>query len=94
MVMAFDLSVRLGLCPAEDAERVRRHFTNTGLPTDPTHQARALNSHVLLAHMGQDKKVSDGRITFVLVRGIGQAFLTQDVPQADVLAILQAALSD
>ena len=94
MVMAFDLSVRLGLCPAEDAERVRRHFTNTGLPTDPTHQARALNSHVLLAHMWQDKKVSDGRITFVLVRGIGQAFLTQDVPQADVLAILQAALSD
>ena len=41
----------------------------------------------LLVHMGHDKKVADGRITFVLARGIGQAFLTNEVAAADVLGL-------
>src|SRR3546814_8515706 len=44
MVMAFDLSVRLGLCPADDAARVRRHLAEIGLPVRPSprHDAAAL----------------------------------------------------
>jgi len=41
----------------------------------------------------QDKKVADGNITFVLARGIGKAFLTQDVPRDDLTAIVDATLS-
>lgn len=93
MVQAFDLSVRLGLCPPDDAERVRAHLTSVGLPVTAQNLG-ALDPNVLLGHMAQDKKVKDGAITFVLVRGIGQAFLTQDVPLEEVSAVLQASLTD
>ena len=47
----------------------------------------------LLRLMGQDKKVVDGRLRFVLARGIGQAFAGAEVDNADVLALLRDALS-
>ena len=93
IVMAFDLSARLGHCPAEDASRVRAHFNAVGIPSAPTHIASGLNVNVLLNHMAQDKKVEDGTNTFVLVRGIGKAFLAQDVPRADLTSVLEAALA-
>ena len=42
--------------------------------------------------MGQDKKVVDGQLRFILARGIGDAFVTSDVPEDKVLAVLQDAL--
>ena len=39
--------------------------------------------------MGQDKKVTDGKLTFILARGIGQSFITNDVGMADVTAVLE-----
>lgn len=93
MVMAFDLSARLGLCPAEDADRVRRHFNTIGLSVKPPGQAERIPTDVFLGHMMQDKKVTDGNITFVLARGIGKVFLTQDVPRDDLTAIVDATLS-
>lgn len=93
MVMAFDLSVRLGLCPASDTDRVRAHFETVGLPINPPEPARSIAADVYLGHMAQDKKVADGALTFVLVNGIGQAFLTQDVSPGDVTATLNAALT-
>lgn len=92
MVIAFDLSVRLGLCPADDASRVRAHLDSVGLPVTAKGLGK-LDANALLGHMAQDKKVKDGAITFVLVRGIGQAFLTQDVPLDEVTSVLQAALA-
>ena len=50
-------------------------------------------SEELLRLMGQDKKVVDGRLRFVLARGIGQAFAGAEVDNADVLALLRDALS-
>lgn len=89
MVLAFDLSVALGLCPAEDAERVRSHFQSVGLPvTLPPHPEGNWDAATLIDHMRRDKKVQDGRTTFVLVRGIGDAFLTNDVERADLLQLL------
>jgi len=95
MVMAFDLSAALGLAPKEDAVRVRAHLKNVGLPVTPprTGQHGAITPTRLIAHMGQDKKVKDGAITFVLARGIGAAFLTAAVPTAKVEEVLAAALS-
>jgi 3-dehydroquinate synthase len=92
MVLAFDLSARLGLCPAEDAARVRRHLSTVGLPVAPP--ARLGNRGAQLVElMGQDKKVRDGRITFVLARGIGRAFLARDVDTSVVRDVLDRALA-
>ena len=92
MVMAFDLSVQLGLCPPEDAARVRYHLAAVGLPTGlESLGARTWSSGALIDHMTRDKKVAAGRITFVLARGIGRAFLTQDVDLSEVEALLSSA---
>ncbi|MEI6559869.1 MAG: 3-dehydroquinate synthase [Rhodospirillaceae bacterium] len=91
MVLAFELSVRLGLCPAADALRTRAHLFELGLPTSRADvPGLRWEPAELLGHMGHDKKVSDGRITFVLARGIGKAFLTSEVDPADVMGLLGA----
>ncbi|MFZ5792674.1 MAG: 3-dehydroquinate synthase [Pseudomonadota bacterium] len=93
MVMAFELSARLGLCPSEDAARVARHLAAVGLPTSPAAIGRGFDAARLVHHMHQDKKVKDGRLTFVLARGIGQAFLSRDVEPAEVEGLLARALA-
>ena len=80
MALAFDLSVKLGLCPGQDAVRVRRHLERAGLPNKLADIKGPLpDADGLIALMGQDKKVLDGKLTFILVRGIGDAFITRDV---------------
>ena len=92
MVMAFELSARLGLCPTADAARMRRHFALMGLPTGLEALGnRRPDPATLLAHMRRDKKVQGGAITFILVRGIGQAFLARDVAAAEVTRLLEGA---
>lgn len=89
MVLAFDLSVRLGLCPAADAERVRAHVRAVGLPVTGRDIGAEFNAVSLRRHMNQDKKVADGRITFVLAQGIGRALLRNDVPEDALAAVLR-----
>ncbi len=89
LCMAFDLSHRLGHCGQEDAARVRAHLTRVGLPTRPP--AGADSAERLIDHMSRDKKVKGGLPTFVLAHGIGDAFLTQDAPPAEVAALIAAA---
>ena len=48
-----------------------------------------LAAATLLDHIGQDKKVERGRLTFILTRGIGKAFIAKDIPPADVAAFLE-----
>ncbi|WP_417518549.1 3-dehydroquinate synthase [Minwuia sp.] len=80
MMQAFELSVRLGLCPGQDAERVRRHFESVGLPVRPADRGLdGVPADRLMDHMAQDKKVRDGRLTFIMVRRIGEAFVTRDI---------------
>jgi 3-dehydroquinate synthase len=95
MVMAFDLSVQRGHCPPEHADRVRRHLAAVGLPTGFADMApRHWDVERLIDHMSRDKKVSGGRITYVLVRGIGEAYLHAAVDLDDVRALLTSALND
>ena len=94
LVMAFELSARLGFCPAEDAARVRRHLAAVGLPTGlDAPSGRAWSARALLEHMTRDKKVRDGRIVFVLARGIGDAFLSDAVDPAEVEALLTSTIA-
>ena len=94
IVLAFDLSVRLGHCPAADFARVQRHLASVGLPTGlASLPERARDPDTLLRHMAHDKKVQDGRITFILQRGIGQAFLAREVDPAAVRELLTHAVA-
>jgi 3-dehydroquinate synthase len=93
--LAFELSARLGLCAQEDPSRVRAHLSAMGMKTDLRNIAVDLpDADALLELMGQDKKVVDGQLRFVLARGIGQAFVTGEVPKGIVLTLLKDALDE
>jgi shikimate kinase/3-dehydroquinate synthase len=88
--LAFRLSERLGLCPAGDVGRVLRHLAAVGLEAELGMLNRRLSAGRLVQHMRRDKKMRDGQLTFVLVRGIGQAFTHRDVAADAVLELLRA----
>ncbi|MDZ4085707.1 MAG: 3-dehydroquinate synthase [Tabrizicola sp.] len=91
--LAFELSSRLGLCSQEEPSRVRAHLRAMGMKTDIRDIPGDLpGSEALIALMGQDKKVVDGKLRFILARGIGQAFVADDVPGDRVRAVLDDAL--
>lgn len=94
MVMAFDMSARLGHCEGQDAARFTRHLAELGLPTHPgAIPGIAWSAPDLVARMATDKKIKDGRLTFVLTRSIGDAFLTQDVRPEDLSTLLEEAIA-
>lgn len=91
--LAFDLSARLGLCAQETPSRVRAHLRAMGMKVDLADIPGPLPDAKALVHlMGQDKKVQDGRLRFILARDIGQAFVADDVPPDAVRALLAEAL--
>jgi 3-dehydroquinate synthase len=91
MALAFQLSVRLGLCPGQDAERFVRHLRAVGLPAAISDIPGARpGAAELIRHMAHDKKVTDGKLTFILLRGLGQAFVTRDVSLDAVRDVLSA----
>ncbi len=77
-IMATDLSQRLGWLSEQDVARVRKLFERAGLPV----VAPRLGAEKYLQLMGLDKKVVDGKIRFVLLKSLGDAVMTGDVPQA------------
>jgi 3-dehydroquinate synthase len=90
MVLAFRLSTKLGLAPPGDAERIAAHLRNSGLPASIADiSGTRPDADVLIAHMMHDKKAKDGKIVFVLARGIGHAFTTSDVLMDAVRQVLQ-----
>lgn len=90
MAEAFRYSERLGLGAKGSAERVEKHLRTVGLPTRIADIPAGAPPHVdtLLSLMMQDKKVRDGRMTFILVRAIGEAFISREVDTADLRAFL------
>jgi 3-dehydroquinate synthase len=94
MVLAFEFSARRGLLPAAEAARVARHLAAVGLPTHVSAVAGLLpDADRLMNLIAQDKKVRRGRLTFILVRAVGQAFVAPDVDAADVRAFLVEKLA-
>ena len=93
--LAFELSHELGLVDAASAERVGAHLAAAGLPTRIADIAGTPgpDAATLMALMGQDKKVRDGRLTFILVRGIGAAFVSRDMEAATVRDFLARRIS-
>ena len=97
MAMAFDLSARLGLCPLADAERVRRHLGSVGLPMRLRaiggDNRRSWDAARLIDHMRGDKKAADGKLTFILARGIGKAFVSREVDEKVLRGLLDDAVA-
>jgi 3-dehydroquinate synthase len=92
MVLAFDFAARLGLVSRAESDSVGRHFEATGLPTQLAAVGLAdIPAERLLAHMGKDKKVRDGRITLILPHNIGDAFVMKDAPVEELRDFLAEA---
>lgn len=92
--LAFDLSERLKLCPLGHASRVRGWLIAAGLPaTLGDLPELGASADDLVEIMKQDKKASGGKLVFVLARGIGQAFVANDVDAAAVKTLLAQALT-
>ena len=87
--LAFRLSARLGHCSAGDAARVAAHLEGVGLPSEIGMLNRRFSAGRLIAGMRRDKKMRDGRLHFVLARGIGRAFTSGDVPAEAVEDLLR-----
>jgi 3-dehydroquinate synthase len=91
--LAFTLSARLGLCAQEEPSRVRAHLSDMKMMRNLSDIAGDLpDVDGLLSLMAQDKKVVDGQLRFILARGIGQAFVSADVPAEVVRDVLAEAL--
>ncbi|HUQ14188.1 MAG TPA: 3-dehydroquinate synthase [Novosphingobium sp.] len=94
MVLAARYSARLGLLPAGDAERIASHLAASGLPTEIGELGLAADGRALVAHMLHDKKMDAGTLPFVLLRAIGDAFVSRAVALDDVAAFLDDELRD
>jgi 3-dehydroquinate synthetase len=95
MVMAFELSERLGYCPAGNAARIERHFRAAGLPTRIADIADVKDDEgpspdLLLKSMAQDKKVEGGKLVFIMAKGIGDSFIDKQVPVDVLTAYLES----
>jgi 3-dehydroquinate synthase len=94
MCLAFRLSEAIGAAPPQTAARVAAHIKAAGLPTRIQDIAGGdlPSAEMMVELMGQDKKVRDGQLTFILARGIGEAFITREVDRAEVTAFLTGQL--
>ncbi|MCC6598274.1 MAG: 3-dehydroquinate synthase [Alphaproteobacteria bacterium] len=93
MVMAFDLSHRMGLCPHDVVERVEAHLTSIGLPIRATMiDGLGVSVQRLIDIMQHDKKALAGKMVFVLANAIGEAFISGDVPEDLVRDVLRDSL--
>ena len=95
MALAFETSMRLGLCSQETPSRVREHLRAMGMKTTLADIGGDLpDAASLIRLMGQDKKVKDGKLVFILTRGIGEAFVAPDVDVSVVEGVLRDALAE
>lgn len=94
MACATRFSARLGLCAPEDADRVARHLASVGLPTEIRQiPGWSGDAQAILRAMYQDKKVEGGALTFILLRGVGEAFIAKSVEPSEALAFLNEELA-
>jgi len=92
--LAFEVSSRLGVCSQEDPSRVRAHLKAMGMKTDLRDIEGDLpEADDLMGLMGQDKKVTQGTLNYIMTRGIGEAYVTSDVDPQVVKSVLTDALA-
>ncbi|MDZ4370314.1 MAG: 3-dehydroquinate synthase [Phenylobacterium sp.] len=91
MALAFRFSAAQGHCPGQDATRAVAAIAASGLPTTLADVAgHPFDASRLVSHMAQDKKAEAGRLTFILARGLGDAFVARDVDADAVRTFLRS----
>lgn len=90
LLMACDLSARLGYLPVDDVDRVRQLLIQLNLPVKPPAHMTPAD---FLQYMARDKKVKDQKMRFILLKSIGHAFIADDVPRSLLDATLLHATS-
>ena len=93
MVLALRVSVAMGICPQADLTRTLAHYDACGLPSSPLQIRPEWDMDALMEHFTRDKKNKDGKLTFILARGIGDSFITQDADSALIRSVLATACS-
>jgi len=93
MALAFDLSAQLGLCERQESARVGAHLARMGFGVDlKTLSGGPYHADALVTAMGHDKKNAPGKLTLILARGIGRAFVDKDAPAQAVRAFVAEKL--
>ncbi|MBR0926653.1 3-dehydroquinate synthase [Bradyrhizobium sp. 62B] len=98
MTLAAQFSAKLGMIGEQDAARVERHLIEVGLPTRLQDiagfaQEGLADADALMALMAQDKKVTRGKLTFILLEAVGRAVIARDVDPAPVRDFLKEKLA-
>lgn len=94
-VMAFQFSERQGMLGGNSVARVRSHLADAGLPTKVSDVEGGVPDVARLMELiAQDKKVKRGKLTFILARGIGEAFVAADVDPAEIRAFLEEKIAE
>lgn len=92
MVLAARYSARLGLMARASAEHVAEHLAKVGLPAELGALRLNCDGRALVDHMLHDKKMDAGTLPFLLMKGIGQTFLSKEVDLGDVARFLDEEL--
>ncbi len=93
MILALKVSVAMGICPQADLDLVLAHYRDVGLMGSPRDVRPDWNVSALMEHFTRDKKTEDGKLTFILLRGIGKAFITQEVNAELIRDVLAQAVA-
>lgn len=92
MMLAFRMSVKMGLCGVPDFERLRKHYETLDLPDSPLCIQPQWDVDALVEHMLHDKKNKDGLLTLILTHGIGRAYISAGTEPAQLRAFLSEAI--
>jgi len=91
MALAFRFSSEAGICSASDTDRVIAHLADAGLPVRLAEVGLANRGTKLVDWIRRDKKNAGGKVSLVLTRGIGRAFLDRAVDERRLAAFLDSA---
>jgi 3-dehydroquinate synthase len=93
MSLAHRFSHKLGLISGQDVTRVTKHLDDVGLPTRLQQIKGGVGTaDSLLQAMYQDKKVTRGKLNFILTKGIGKSFIARDIEPSSVIEFLKHEL--
>ena len=92
MILAARYSARRGLMPRASADHIASHFANVGMRSNIAELKLDCDGKALVRHMLHDKKMDAGTLPFVLMKGIGAAYLDRDVSLEDVAEFLDEEL--
>src|ERR1700688_3147895 len=94
MALAAEFSARLGVLAPDKVARAIRHLAGAGLPVSLGEVAGGVpDADRLMDLMAQDKKVKRGKLTFILLRDIGDAYIASDIDPAPLRAFLVEKLN-